>query len=193
MRLIARTLIGAMLLVSMFLTGCVTATMTTQPTSYTNVESLKTSTIGRVNVGSFKAASTLDARLDREVSARGNKLQAPSGSFSALLREYLVAELKEAARYDDSAPVVITGELTQNYMNALGASEGEAKVSARFVVTRSGQPAYDKVVTAERTWRSSFVGMVAVPAAFNEYSSMYRRLLGNLYADADFIAACSAP
>jgi hypothetical protein len=191
MKAINTALSGAFLLAMTLLTGCVTATLAPQPTSYTNVEALRTSTIGAVNVGSFKPASTLDARLDREVSARGNKLQAPAGSFSALLRDYLVAELKEAARYDPSAAVVITGELTQNHMDALGTSEGEAKLSARFVVTRSGQPAYDKVVTAERTWPSSFVGMVAVPAAFNEYSSMYRRLLGSLYADAEFIRACS--
>jgi hypothetical protein len=83
---------------------------------------------------------------------------------------------------------VITGFLQESQVDP-AISEGSAKLAARFVVMRAGSAVYDKELTVSSKWESSFLGAVAIPAAINEYTALYRKLVGVLLDDPTFQAA----
>jgi hypothetical protein len=65
-------------------------------------------------------------------------------------------------------------------------------VGAEFALTRNNQVCFKKNLLAEHKWDSSFIGAVAIPAAFNNYPTAVQKLLSELFADSDFIAAVRA-
>ena len=83
----------------------------------------------------------------------------------------------------------MSGCATHNKLNAAGASTGNSKVAARFAVSRSGKVVYDKLITAQREWSSSFIGAIAIPEAINQYTHMYTRLIEQLFGDEEFTTA----
>jgi hypothetical protein len=120
---------------------------------------------------------------------RASRASAPTGgSFAEYLRETLIIELKSAGLLNPSSPVVITGFLQESQVDP-AISEGSAKLAARFVVMRAGSAVYDKELTVSSKWESSFLGAVAIPAAINEYTALYRKLVGVLLDDPTFQAA----
>ncbi|BEV14039.1 hypothetical protein HBDW_08270 [Herbaspirillum sp. DW155] len=59
--------------------------------------------------------------------------------------------------------------------------------AARFVVRQGDATVYDKVLSIQRKWESSFVGAVAVRDAITQYGAMFQRLQRKLFDDPDFL------
>lgn len=171
------------------LTACVTAKLPTPSASATNVEKLRAAKAAPSQVGSFKLAAGKPAAMDTDLGGlRGSSVQPSSGTFSAQLRDELVAELKGAGLLDPASQVVIEGELTDSRVDA-AIGTGTGRLAARFVVKRNGQKVFDKELAAESSWESSFVGGIAIPMAINQYGALYKSLIGKLLDDAEFRAA----
>ena len=177
--------IAAVTAVSMQLTGCANLKMSPPQAALENTAKLRTANLAPASVGSF----TVDAAKgvnDTSMGIRGgNSIEAPGGSFAKHLGDTLKAELQTAGLLDAASANVITGTLTASVLNAsIGTADG--KLAARFVVTRAGAVKYDRELSADSTWESSFIGGVAIPLAANNYEGLYRKLITKLLDDADF-------
>ncbi|MET0533549.1 MAG: hypothetical protein ABW171_04930, partial [Steroidobacter sp.] len=151
------------------------------------IQTLRTAEISSASVGEFKLAPTAKPTIDRSISVRGSQLSSPNDeSFALYLKYSLLTELQAAGKYDASAPTVITGQLTENELNAAGFSTATAKLGAKFAVARAGRTLFEKTLLQESSWESSFVGAVAIPEAINQYTEMYTKLLAKLFADDEF-------
>ena len=78
-----------------------------------------------------------------------------------------------------------SGEGTQRS----GTQTGTARLAARFKVQKAGKLVYDRELAVDARWKSSFVGIEAVPTAMNEHAGLVPKLIGKLLADPAFIAA----
>lgn len=160
-----------------------------QPTaSVDNIKLAKSSGMSAVAVGTFQSAENQEEVLERPLAIRATRLTAPGDSFAGYLKKTLEAELTGAGLLDSSAPLKIEGTLTERKVDA-GMGQGSASLSARFIVRRDNIQVYDHELAVKSTWESSFVGAVAIPAAINEFTLLYRKLVGRLLADPEFIAA----
>jgi hypothetical protein len=140
-------------------------------------------------VGKFTAAAEVS---NRSLAVRTSQLTGGSdGTFSTYLHDAIIAELQTSARYDASSELEISGILTRNELSS-GIGTGTATVGAEFALTRNNQVCFKKTLVAEHKWESSFIGAVAIPTAFSNYPTTVQKLLGELFADADFIAAVRA-
>ena len=167
------------------LTGCATQ-LGAPVASADNTTKARATGMGPVQVGEFALAPGKDKSLDASISVRASSASAPTGgSFSQYLRETLIVELKSAGLLNPGSPAVITGLLTESQVDP-AIREGSAKLGARFVVTRAGATVYDRELTVSSKWESSFIGAVAIPAAINEYTALYRKLVGVLLDDPKF-------
>jgi hypothetical protein len=185
--------LAAVILVAAALTGCASQPIGAHQPSLSTVQALRQANIPSIAVGEFKPGPELPAAHDKSVSVRLSTISSPTaGSFAAYLRESLVTELNTAGKYDAGAPTTIKGQLTHNELNGSGASTGSSKVAARFAVSRGAVVVYDKQITAEHEWASSFIGAIAIPEAINQYTQMYTRLIELLFGDKEFIAALAA-
>lgn len=174
--------------ISMQLTGCMTAKMSAPTPSVETATKLRAANLAPVAIGSFKVDASKSG-IDSSISLRGsNSVSAQSGSFAQYLGETLKVELASAGLLDPASSTVISGTLTQAEADA-AIGTGKAKLAARFVVTRGATVAFDRELSAESSWESSFIGGVAIPLAAQKYEGLYRTLVGNLVNDADFRAA----
>jgi hypothetical protein len=176
--------IAAVTAASMQLTGCANIQMSAPQAVLENTAKLRSANLAPAAVASF----TADAKAggDNSMSIRGgNSVQAPGGSFAKHLGETLKVELQTAGLLDAASTNVITGTLTSSVLNA-SIGTADAKLSARFVVTRAGAVKYDRELSVGSTWESSFIGAVAIPLAANNYEGQYRALISKLLDDADF-------
>ncbi len=180
--------IAAAAVISMQLTGCMTAKMAAPTPSVETAAKLRGANLTPVAVGSFKVDAAKSG-IDSSISLRGgNSVSAPGGSFAQYLGETLKVELASAGLLDPASSTVVSGTLTQSEGNA-AVGTANAKLAARFVVTRGATVAFDRELSAEASWESSFMGGVAIPLAAQKYEGLYRTLVGNLVNDADFRAA----
>jgi hypothetical protein len=140
----------------------------------------------KLGVGKFSAAAGVS---NRSLGVRGSELNGGAdGTFSTYLHDAVISELQTSARYDASSELQISGILTRNEISA-GIRTGTASVGAEFALTRNNQVCFKKTLVGEHEWESSFMGAVAIPAAFNNYPTAVQKLLGVLFADPDFVAA----
>jgi hypothetical protein len=174
--------VAAVAAVSLQLTGCANIKMSPPQAALETTAKLRSANLAQASVGTFTAL----AGNDTSMSIRGgNSVEAPSGSFAKHLGETLKAELQSAGLLDAASTNVITGTMTSSVLNAnIGTADG--KLGARFVVTRAGAVKYDRELSVDSTWESSFMGAVAIPLAANNYEGMYRKLITKLLDDADF-------
>ncbi|MEZ0331101.1 MAG: hypothetical protein ACAH07_06215 [Methylophilaceae bacterium] len=171
------------------LTGCVSVKMPEPTPSMANLEKLRGANLVPVKTEKFILAPGKNAALDRGVSGlRGSSVTPASGSFAEQLRSELATELKAAGLYDESADAVIKGELIDSQVDA-AIGTGTAKLSARFIIQRAEKVVYDKELTVNSSWESSFVGAIAIPEAINQYTALYKKLIGKLFDDSDFKSA----
>lgn len=171
--------------------ACVSVKMPEPSASIGNLEKLRSANIVPAKAGTFILAPGKNPSMDVGVSGlRGSSLQSASGSFAQQLRSELVIELKSASLYDELSNVVIEGQLTDSMVDA-AIGTGTAKLAAHFTVKRAEIRVYDKELSVESSWDSSFVGAIAIPEAINQYSALYKTLIGKLFEDADFRAALS--
>ncbi|WP_083380104.1 hypothetical protein [Paraburkholderia fungorum] len=99
-------------------------------------------------------------------------------------QEFAVAgDLSSHAKFE------VSGVLLKNDIDALGFSQGQGIISARFVVRRGSDIVYDSVKTAIGNWDSSLLGFVAVTNATQAYPQIVQTLLAKLYADPVFRSA----
>lgn len=181
-------LVVAALLASLQFGGCASVTMPSSTASINNVEKLKATGAAPMSMGEFKASGQA-IHADKGLSLRGiNVVKPANGSFALQLRDQLAAELRASGLLADDGKVKIQGTLTENSLDpAMGT--GTARLGARFVVLREGHAVFDKTLTALAQWESSLVGAIAVPAAINQYGTIYQTLIGKLLDDPDFKAA----
>jgi len=187
--LFRRTLILGCGLAVALLTGCAQIKLGTPVASVDNIQKAKASGMAPAAVGDFALAAGKPRAMDEGLDVRSNTVSSPfQNSFSQYLKETLATELKAAGLLDPSSKTVIQGWLTDSVLD-VPMSQGSGRLAARFVVMRAGKSVYDKELKASATWESSFVGAVAIPAAINQYSVLYRQLVGQLLDDPVFKAA----
>ncbi len=170
------------------LAGCALGTVPYQP-SIDSVERLRGAGLAPIAVGEFSVAR--DATGGTTISLRGNPM---SSSVGANYADYLAAALRQelelARLLDPKASVEVGGMLMRNDISAGGISTNSGEIEARFVVRRAGQVRFDRTKRAALSWESGFMAATAIPAAQQHYPLMVQKLLGALFADPDFIAAC---
>ncbi|HKX40486.1 MAG TPA: hypothetical protein VJO99_04970 [Burkholderiaceae bacterium] len=180
---------ASLLAAAALMTGCAHHPMGTPVASADNVQKARTANISPVQMGNFTRGPAMDAATDTKIGIRATTIFSPyQDSFALYLRETLATDLRAAGLLDPASPVKIDGFLTENKVDP-AMSQGTGSLAARFVVTRAGKSVYDKELRADSTWESSFVGAVAIPAAINQYTALYRKLVGKLLDDPAFRAA----
>jgi hypothetical protein len=164
--------------------GC-TSVLPRYSPSLENVQALK-------NAGSPKArvVDFADTPEVNRITLRGGPLASPiNGSYGAYLADAIRQEFELAKALDPAATVEISGVLLKNDVNVANIITGSAIVEARVVVKKGGQTRYDKVKTATMEWESSYFGAVAIPRGRENYPLVVQKLLGQIFADADFLQA----
>ena len=182
-RLIA---LGCALASALFFTGCANVKLDTAGATPATVEKLRAAKIAPAQVGKFELAQGKNSEMDTTLSGlRGSAIVPAKGSFAGLLKDTLVVELTAAGLYDEKSKKVIEGKLTDSMVDAAIVT-GKARLAAIFTVTDSGKTTFEKELAVDATWDSSFMGAVAIPAAINQYSALYKALVSKLVDDADF-------
>ena len=141
-----------------------------------------------VSVGESTAAQGVgNTTVTLRGATRGSS--AAAGSFSGYLREALIAELSASGRYDADAGKEISLELLRHDVSAAGVKEGYADLAVRVTVREGTTELLADTYESRHTWPSSFIGAVAIPAAFDNYPTAVQKLLGVVMADPAFHAA----
>ena len=180
-----------LLAISVLTSACANVQMGKPSASIDNIRLAKSSGIGPVAVGTFVPAQGKEEMLEQPLSLRASRLSAPGGSFAGYLKETLEAELAGASLLDSNAPIKLEGVLTDRQVNA-SMGQGSALLSARFIAKRNDKQVYDRELSVNSAWDSPFVGAVAIPAAINEFTLLYRKLVGRLLSDPEFVSAVKA-
>lgn len=184
-----RTLLGFAMpaLAALALSACVSMPVPTYQPSVDNSEAILKSAGAPLHVSSFTAADGVE---NESLSVRGSKLAPGSDdTYAGYLRNALISELSTTGRYDDASDLRLGGVLTGNALDGSGTRVGKATVAARFHVERDGTIVYDKTLQAGHEWQSSFIGAIAIPAAFDNYAATVQKLLNQLFNDPEFVQA----
>ena len=178
--------LAAVAMMGIGLFGCAALQMPAPSASADNLSTLRAANLAPARTGTFVLAPGKPADMDKTLGGlRAASLEPSNGSFAQTLKAQLTAELKAAGLYDDGADIVIAGQLTDSQVDAaIGTSSG--RLAAHFNVTRGAKVVYDKDVAVDAQWDGSFVGAIAIPAAVNQYTALYKALAGKLFADPDF-------
>ena len=135
-------------------------------------------------------AEPATAAFDRHIAIRGSTMTPPTGRFSTYLHDVLIAELRAAGRYDPASPVSVSAVLTENEATE-DFKQGKGVATATFRLSRGGETLFQAPIRAEVQWGSSFIGAVAIPAAFRTHASLTNALVANLFANPQFRTAAS--
>ena len=172
---------------SAFLVGCASPAPNYAP-SINNVEQLKKSQAAPAKVGGFDTQAGMK-NVDA-IRLRASSMVSPVGKhYGDYLAAALRSELELARLHDLKSPLEISGTLQHNNINAGGFQTNDGQLEARFIVKDGTQVRYDKVKKIEHQWEGAFVGAVGIPQAAGNYPIMVQKLLGELFADPDFIVA----
>jgi curli biogenesis system outer membrane secretion channel CsgG len=152
-----------------------------------NVQKLKESGAKPTSVGEFTAQSS--AANNETISIRGNPMSSPKGTFSAYVRDALVAELTEARLLNPTSTTQVSAVLVKNDISAAGFVTANAEIEVRFVVRQGATVRYDAIKRATIEWDSNFLGGIAIPRAHANYPRLVSTLLADLYSDPAFLAA----
>lgn len=167
--------------------GCANVPLAPYQPSVQNLELLRNPQVSSLKVGEFALAPGKNPSMDISVSARGHTVVSPNAnSFSQYLREALVADLRTAGKHDPNSSIVVRGWLTNNQLDASGVSVNSASLGAKFFISRGDRVLFEKEIQEQSQWESSFMGGIAIPAAINEYTALYQKLLRRLYSDDSF-------
>ncbi|QNP40488.1 hypothetical protein [Lysobacter solisilvae (ex Woo and Kim 2020)] len=175
---------------SLSLAACVSMPPPSYQPGISNTELLLQKRSDKLAVDGFDAAPGIN---NRSLGIRGSQLTGGSdGTFGTYLQEALVTELKAAGKYEGNSPLRISGTLLRNDLDGGAVKRGTARVAARFVVKKGEAVVYDKSFEAQHEWESSFIGALAIPAAMDNYAGAVQKLVGMLFADADFSRSTTA-
>lgn len=191
-RTIRLAAIAAVSVLAMQLVGCAQLSMGQPKPNIDTTAKLRGANMSPASLGAFALEAGKPEAMDKSVSMRGaNSVNSPvNGSFAQYLRESLKVELEAAGVLDPRSPTVITGKLTGNDLDA-AIGTGKGQLAARFQVQRADKVRYDRELSVESTWESSFMGGVAIPLAASNYEGLYRKLVAKLLDDGDFRKAVS--
>lgn len=179
----------AIMILGLGLFGCASVKLPPPTAKADTVQALRFANLSSASVGEFRLASGKDTNMDTELGGlRGSTLTAASGSFSQQLKDEVTAALKAAALYDEQSPFRIEGRLTDSMVDA-AIETGSARLAARFIVNRGNRQVYNRELSVESSWPSSFTGAVALPKAINEYGALYKKLTDKLFTDKKFKSA----
>lgn len=152
--------------------------------SLENVQTIKRAKVEQLNVGNITSTKELNS-----ISLRGSSMYSPvDKSYGVYLSKALENELKLAKLWSGVSATVLTGEMLTNDIDVSGFSEGTGEASAKFVVTRDNKVIFEKVISANHTFESSFIGAIAIPNAQAGYVNLVQKLIKNLFEDEAFIS-----
>ncbi|MBS1209095.1 MAG: hypothetical protein H6R19_1493 [Proteobacteria bacterium] len=152
--------------------------------SFQNVQKLA-EVQSQLNLGQF---SVDKPDLDK-ISIRGNTMVSPTGSFASYLQGAVTSELKLANKLADADAPELSAVIMENDLSVPIAPTGSGKMCVQFIVKKNKSPVFQKQVSGEVTFPSSFIGAVAIPNAIRAYPDLVANLLENLYGDSDFLNA----
>jgi hypothetical protein len=158
----------------------------------TNIQAIRAGGLAPMRVGDFIPGPGAPTAMDKTITVRAGTQASPSGSYARLLGETLAAELKGAGKLDPNAVLVVSGVVTQTHVDS-AMPDATAELQARFTLRKNGAVAFDKTLDAKSTWKSGFMGAVAIPDAFNHYNALFPQLVTELLSDPEFKAAAGAP
>ncbi len=159
--------------------GCVTVPTPTYQVSVANQIAL--SKLPRS--ARFEVAAGSDA-TDAHTWVRAMRFDAPDHSWVGYLTGGLHAELASAGLYASAAPAALTVSL-----NDVQLLDGHADLTGHFVLSDRGAIVYDKVLVAHTHWDTHFIGTLAAQDALLQATAIFQTLLGQLFADPEFVAA----
>jgi hypothetical protein len=176
-------------LACMLFTGCASVVMSVPTADVGTIEKIRAAGIAPTSVGMFILAPDKDPAMDKAVGGlRGSTITASSGSYAKQLGDQITADLRSSGLLSENSKTVISGQLTDSKLDA-AMGTGTGRLAALFFVDRDGRRVFQKELAIDAQWPSSFVGAVAIPAAINEYTSLYKKLSQKLFDDAEFRAA----
>ncbi|HQV03024.1 MULTISPECIES: hypothetical protein [unclassified Novosphingobium] len=168
------------------LAGCVSMPIDEVPASLETLQALRQAQIPALGLGSFTTAKGLDPR---SINIRGSTLHPAKGSsFAAFLGETFATELRAAGKLDPSAPLALSGELTESQAKE-NMARGTAALGATLTLSRGGKAVFSKPYRVETSWKSDFIGALAIPDAFRNYNGLYALLVRKALTDPEMIAA----
>jgi hypothetical protein len=170
------------------LTACAATPVDPPQTSVNAVRAIITANTPPLRVGVFDVAKSGNVD-DKEIRLRAAGIKPPSGSsFSGYMGEFFSEQLRIVGKLDPSSPYEISGTMLENGANpAIGQASGILKFN--FVLTLNGQPKFEKILSVETKWNSSFIGALAIPEAERQYMGLYPQLVEKLLGDPEFLAA----
>lgn len=175
-----------LLLSIIIVSGCSVATPPYEPT-IANAQVIKINNVKPLNIGQFKT----DKKLNR-IGLRGSSLNSSVGkTFGDYLTKALTEELKLAKVWSGVSNTVVSGELLENDIDISGFSIGTGVISVKFMVKKGDELVFDKKITANHEFESSFMGNIAIPNGQMSYVDLVQNLVKTLFSDPDFIKAVS--
>jgi hypothetical protein len=178
------TNILSLFVVALLAGGCTSVVPKYSP-SLENVQALKNAGSPKARIGAFS-----DTPEVNRITLRGGPLASPiGGSYGAYLADAIRQEFDLAKALDPASTVEVSGVLLKNDVNVANIITGSAIVEARVVVKKGAQTRFDKVKTATMEWDSSYFGAVAIPRGRENYPLVVQKLIGQLFADGEFLQA----
>lgn len=170
------------------LCACALAPVPPPQATLSNIEAIRAGGVGPMQVGGFIAGPGSPTAMDRKITVRAGAQAPPDGSYAKLLGETLAAELKGAGKLDPNSTLIVSGVVTKTHVDS-AMPDATAELEAHFTLKRNGATVFDKTLDVQSTWKSNFMGAVAIPDAFNHYNALFPEIVTKLLTDADFRAA----
>lgn len=159
--------------------------------SLENIQAIRRHQYPAMAVGAFTPGPGDPTSLDRRIQIRADAQAAPKssgGSFARYLGDTLAAELGGAGKFDPGAPVVISGVITDAHVDS-AIPVAHARLAVRLTASRAGREVFAKTFTSQAEWKSSLLGAVAIPDAYNHYLGLFPDIVRQLLADQEFLVA----
>ena len=169
-----------------FSNGCTIIAPSYTP-DYSALDAFKRQNISKIAVESVEPKNS-NERVNK-ITLRGTTLVSPSGNYAQYLEDAIKSDLTDANLLDPSALFRLSVFLLKNDINVVGFSIGHGTIEARFSINQNGTTIFNKTISAETEFKSSFAGAVAIPKGQNEYPNLVRALLKKLYTDKEFTNA----
>jgi len=169
------------------LSGCASFVTPEYSADYAAVDALKRQSLKPASVGKVQPEDP-GAKVNN-ITLRGTKLAASTGTFALYVEQALIRDLTEAGLYDKAAGKRLDLRLVRNDIDVSGFSTGEGDIATEVTVTEGGNVLFKKQFDAKTQFESSFAGAVAIPKGQAEYPRLVRELLSVIYRDAGLVAA----
>jgi hypothetical protein len=186
-----RGLLALVALSAVSLAACGTPPLPPPSASLDNIQAVRRGQFAPMAVGAFVPGPGAPTSMDRRIAIRAESQAAPKssgGSYARFLGDTLAAELAGAGKLDAKAPLEVSGVITDAHVDS-AMPMAEARMTARITLKRDGRAVFEKDFTSRAEWKSSLMGAVAIPDAFNHYLGLFPDLVKQLFADRDFQAA----